>query len=83
MRNKNKSRRYRTMTHHFQRVPKDFPVGEHITYRNAEAFLSKWEQLYKESPLFPGMEISRTHDRVEARLNGKLIMAAYFEEEKQ
>lgn len=86
MENKRKgSRTYRTLTYHFQRNPLVDVKGTKVTYRGALAFLDKWEKLYRQHPKFQNeqVEITRSRDRVEVKTAGEIIMAAYFEEEKE
>lgn len=80
------SRKYTTLTYMHMRNPTDMIVDHGINYRNAQKFLERWEQVYRESPAaaYTGIAtITRTRTRVEACVNGKCIMAAYFQEEKE
>jgi len=84
------SRTYSTFTYHYQRNPRECLVDSHTTYRKAQAFIGKWEQLYKEwlqsykekEELLKTAEVIRTRARVEVRATGYAIMASYFQEEK-
>jgi hypothetical protein len=82
------SRRYRTLTYHYQREPKIDLKEPSVTYNQAQAFLNNWEQLYRDAAnliggWMEGAKVVRQRDRVAAFKNNELLVQAFFEEEKE